>query len=36
MAERKADGAGLDFERVPALNPLGKYYVPFVASSATR
>ena len=32
MAERKADGAGLDFEPVPALNPLGKYYVPFVAS----
>ncbi len=31
MAERKADGAGLDFEGVPALNPLGKYYVPFVA-----
>lgn len=30
MAERKADGAGLDFEPVPALNPLGKYYVPFV------
>lgn len=31
MAERQADGAGLDFEPVPALNPLGKYYVPFVA-----
>jgi spore germination protein YaaH len=31
MAERQADGAGLDFEGVPALNPLGKYYVPFVA-----
>ncbi len=31
MAERKADGAGLDFEGVPALNPLGKYYIPFVA-----
>jgi spore germination protein YaaH len=31
MAKRKADGAGLDFEGVPALNPLGKYYVPFVA-----
>jgi spore germination protein YaaH len=30
MAERKADGAGLDFEPVGALNPLGKYYVPFV------
>ncbi len=31
MAERKADGAGLDFEGVPALNPLGRYYIPFVA-----
>ena len=30
MAARKADGAGLDFEPVGALNPLGKYYVPFV------
>ena len=30
MAARKADGAGLDFEPVGGLNPLGKYYVPFV------
>jgi len=30
MEARKADGAGLDFEPVGALNPLGKYYVPFV------
>jgi chitinase len=30
MEARKADGAGLDFEPVGGLNPLGKYYVPFV------
>jgi spore germination protein YaaH len=30
MAARQADGAGLDFEPVRALNSLGKYYVPFV------
>ena len=35
MAERKADGAGLDFEPVGALNPLGKYYVPFVQKFRT-
>lgn len=34
MAARKADGAGLDFEPVGALNPLGKYYVPFVTKFA--
>ena len=34
MAARKADGAGLDFEPVGALNPLGKYYIPFVTRFA--
>jgi Glycosyl hydrolases family 18 len=34
MAARQADGAGLDFEPVGGLNPLGKYYVPFVAKFA--
>ncbi len=35
MAARKADGAGLDFEPVGGLNPLGKYYVPFVQKFRT-